>query len=58
MESAAIAAVCSKNNVSFLSVRKISDDADDASGEDYREMNNRQEAVLASVIFGIISKIQ
>lgn len=58
MESAAIAAVCSKNNVSFLSVRKISDDADDASVEDYREMNNRQEAVLASVIFGIISKIQ
>lgn len=57
MESAAIAAVCSKNSVSFLSVRKISDDADDASGEDYREMNDRQEAVLATVISGIISKI-
>lgn len=57
MESAAIAAVCSKNDVAFLSVRKISDDADDASGEDYREMNDRQEAVLASVISEIINKM-
>ena len=57
MESAAIAAVCSKNGVSFLSVRKISDDADDASCDDYREMNNRQEAVLAQVISGIIEKM-
>lgn len=57
METAAIAAVCDKNNVPFLSVRKISDDADDASGEDYREMNNREEAVLAKVISKIIEKI-
>ena len=57
MESAAIAAVCSKNGVSFLSVRKISDDADDASSDDYREMNDRQEAVLAQVISGIVNKM-
>lgn len=57
METAAIAAVCDKNSVPFLSVRKISDDADDASGEDYREMNNREEAVLAKVISKIIEKI-
>lgn len=57
MESAAIASVCSKNDVSFLSIRKISDDADDASADDYREMNDRQEAVLAGVISEIIEKM-
>lgn len=58
METAAIGAVCSKNNTAFLSVRKISDDADDASVEDYREMNNRQEAVLSQIIFEIIKQIE
>lgn len=57
METAAIAAVCAKNDVAFLSVRKISDDADDASKDDYREMNNREEAVLAQVIYAIIEKV-
>lgn len=57
MESAAIAAVCSKNGTAFLSVRKISDDADDASKEDYREMNNRQEVVLSQIILEIVDQI-
>ena len=57
METAAIGAVCFKNDIAFLSIRKISDDADDASVEDYREMNNRQEAVLSQIIFEIIKQI-
>lgn len=54
MESAAIASVCKKNDVAFLSVRKISDDADDASAESYREMNDRCEDELTRVIQEVI----
>lgn len=57
METAAIGAVCFKNDIAFLSVRKISDDADDASAEDYREMNNRQEVVLSQILFEIIKQM-
>lgn len=57
METAAIAAVCRKNNVPMLSVRKISDDADDASKDDYREMNNRAEACLTEVLAKILQFI-
>lgn len=57
METGAIASVCRKNNIPFLSVRKISDDADDASGEDYREMNNRADASLTAVLDKLTKKI-
>lgn len=57
MESGAIASVCNKNSVPFLSVRKISDDADDASAEAYREMNNRQEDILAKILKQITDRI-
>lgn len=57
METGAIASVCRKNSVPFLSVRKISDDADDASGEDYREMNDRAEACLTEVLDKLTEKI-
>lgn len=57
METGAIASVCRKNNVPFLSVRKISDDADDASGEDYREMNSRADASLTEVLDKLTKKI-
>lgn len=57
MESAAIASICAKNDVAFLSVRKISDDADDASESDYREMNNREEDILSKIISDIIVQI-
>ena len=50
METAAIACVCDKCGVPFLSVRKISDDADDSSGEDYREMNSRAESHLSDIL--------
>ncbi len=57
MESAAIAGVCDKCGIPMLSLRKISDDADDASVEDYREMNNRQESCLTELLANIFSRI-
>lgn len=57
MESAAIASVCSRADLPFLSVRKISDDADDASADDYREMNNRLEDILTRIVLEIIEQI-
>ena len=57
METAAIAGVCDKSGVPMLSLRKISDDADDASVEDYREMNNRQESCLTELLVNIFARI-
>ena len=57
METAAIAGVCDKCGIPMLSLRKISDDADDASVEDYREMNNRQEACLTELLVNIFYRI-
>ncbi len=57
METAAIAGVCDKCGVPMLSLRKISDDADDASVEDYREMNNRQEACLTELLVNVLLRI-
>lgn len=57
METAAIAGVCDKCGVPMLSLRKISDDADDASVEDYREMNNRQESCLTELLVNILRRI-
>ena len=57
MESAAIASVCDKLGVAFLSVRKISDDADDSAVSDYREMNEREESCLTEVLVNIISRM-
>ena len=57
METGAIASVCDKSGVPMLSLRKISDDADDASVEDYREMNNRQEACLTELLINILERI-
>ncbi len=57
METAAIAGVCDKSGVPMLSLRKISDDADDASVEDYSEMNNRQESCLTELLANIFERI-
>ena len=57
METGAIAAVCDKCGVPMLSLRKISDDADDCSVEDYREMNNRQESCLTELVVNILTRI-
>lgn len=57
METAAIASVCEKCKVPMLSVRKISDDADDCSVEDYREMNDRQESCLTELLESILLRL-
>lgn len=57
METGAIAAVCDKCGIPFLSIRKISDDADDAASEDYREVNDRQETCLTQVLMNIIRRM-
>ncbi|MEG0979283.1 MAG: 5'-methylthioadenosine/S-adenosylhomocysteine nucleosidase [Oscillospiraceae bacterium] len=57
MESVAIAIACSKYAVPFLSLRKISDDADDKSVSSYREMNQKCEKTLTEVLLKIIEKI-
>ena len=53
MESAAIATVCERCDTPFLCIRQISDDADDLSGTDYHEMNDRAPDDLVNVLFRI-----
>ena len=57
METGAIASVCDKADVPMLSLRKISDDADDSSVEDYREMNDRKESCLTELLVNIFTRI-
>lgn len=57
METAAIASVCDKAGIPMLSLRKISDDADDCSVEDYREMNNRQESCLTELLVNVLHRL-
>ena len=55
MESAAAAGVCLRYDIPFISVRKISDDAENGA-EQYREMNERCELDLTAVIFDVAEK--
>lgn len=57
METGAIAAVCDKCKTPFLSMRKISDDADDTAFSSYREMNEAQEACLSELIIQVIERL-
>lgn len=57
METGAIASVCHKAKVPFVSVRKISDDADDTACESYREMNNRAESSLTEVLCSVFDRM-
>lgn len=57
MESAAIASVCHFTNTPFLSVRKISDNADDTAVADYREMDEKCEQDLTELIISLIGKL-
>lgn len=56
MESAAAASVCHKYGIPLLSIRKISDDADDCAADDYRDMNILAESSLTEIISRIIYK--
>ncbi len=53
MESAAVASVCYKMNMPFVSIRKLSDDADDTAADTYRETNNLKEDVLINMVLSV-----
>ncbi len=57
MESAAIAEVCALFNVPFLSIRKISDNADDAAPDTYRETLNGNDTAFSEIIAAALDKI-
>lgn len=50
MESAAVASVCYKMQMPFLSIRKLSDDADESAAKEYRTANKLEEDVLINMI--------
>ncbi len=49
METAAIASVCDMEQIPFMALRRISDDAGDDAGDAYREMNNSGETLLSDM---------
>lgn len=54
METGAIASVCHETGTPFLSIRQISDNADDASSVEYTETNNMKKPDLTNVLERII----
>ncbi|OJU15403.1 MAG: hypothetical protein BGN88_07790 [Clostridiales bacterium 43-6] len=57
MESAAIASVCHQGDIPFVSLRKMSDDADETATMEYRELNFKQEDVLFKITLDGIKKL-
>lgn len=57
MESGAIAATCDRYGVPFMSIRKISDDADDNALDSYREMNNLCEETLTEILMEVAARL-
>jgi len=57
METGSLATVCDKLGVPFLSVRKISDDADDNALDSYTELNNLAETALSEILLEIVQKL-
>jgi len=57
MESAAIASVCKRCGVDFISIRKISDDSEDSAAEDYREMNNSCDKCFSEILGMMINSL-
>ena len=57
METAACAAAAGRLGVPFLSVRKISDDADDSALDAYHELNNLAETALSEILLEIAAKL-
>lgn len=57
METASIAAVCERLETPFLSVRKISDDADDSATGSYRELNDLAEKALSEVLLALVKAL-
>ena len=57
METGAIASVCGSAGVPFLSLRQMSDSADDASAEAYTAVNNAQPEDLSKMILKFIATV-
>ena len=57
MESAAIASVCHFTGVPFVSVRKISDNADDTAGEEYRDILFSDTAAFSDITLQILDAL-
>ena len=57
MESAAIADVCRNQDVPFMSIRKISDDAADGATGDYCNMAYSDDASLSATMCDFIEKV-
>lgn len=59
MESAAIASVCRVLDVPYLSIRKISDSADDAAPSDYKEslFCDGNANVFGDIVFGVLNSL-
>lgn len=57
METGAVASVCGSAGVPFLSLRQMSDSADDASAETYTAVNNAQPEDLAKMILKFIENV-
>ncbi len=56
MESAAIGSVCERYNIPFLSIRKISDDAEDSAVDDYKAMNESMETGLTDTLAALLKE--
>lgn len=54
METGAIASVCHESNTPYLSIRQISDTADDTSPEDYTNTNNMKKTDLTGILERIV----
>ena len=57
MESAAIAYVCHRAEIPFLSFRRISDNADDTAYDSYSEMNDKKEETLYQITCEFINEL-
>ena len=57
METGAVASVCHDAGIPFLAIRQISDTADDAAVESYRELNDKCEITLTNIIMALLKKI-
>lgn len=57
METGAVASVCHDAGIPFLAIRQISDTADDAAVESYKELNNKCEKTLTNIILELLKKI-
>ena len=57
METGAVASVCHDAGIPFLAIRQISDTADDAAVESYRDLNDKCEITLTNIILELLKKI-